>query len=101
MPNETSEMPEGTDKQATRTARAKMTLNTVTISKYGDKEMRSFKFNPVYSQDPESENKKFWDASPSGELNLGVVNQQVWPIFEVGEEYYLDITHVPKEGHTS
>lgn len=98
MPNETNEFKDEQGKPAATTARAKMTLNTVTIQKYGDKEMRSFKFNPVYSQDPNSENKKFWDASPSGELNLGVVNQQVWSIFdEVGAEYYLDITKAPKK----
>jgi hypothetical protein len=54
--------------------------------------MRTLVFSPVYSQDPESENKKFWDASPQGEVRLGTVNPEAWKQFELGQEYYLDFT---------
>jgi hypothetical protein len=47
---------------------------------------------PVYSDDPEHENKKFWDATPSGELKMYINNPQAIGFFEVGHEYYLDFT---------
>jgi hypothetical protein len=53
-------------------------------------EMRTIAMSPVYSSDPNSENKKFWDASPSGELKLGTVNAAAWEQFELGGEYYID-----------
>jgi hypothetical protein len=42
-------------------------------------EMRTLVFNPVYGNgDPNHENTKFWQASPSGELQLGTVNPEAW-----------------------
>lgn len=43
---------------------------------------------PVYSDKPESENKRFWDATPSGRLEFGMIKEGS---FQVGKEYYLDI----------
>jgi hypothetical protein len=59
---------------------------------YESVEMRSFYFHPAYSSDPSSENAKFWQASPNGELRMGVVNQGVWPLFKLGQDYYLDFS---------
>jgi len=59
-------------------------------------EKRTLNFTPVYSDDPESENRKFWDASPSGSLQLGVVNREAWDHFELGKSYYLDFTEAPE-----
>src|SRR5574343_1440901 len=53
-------------------------------------EMRTISLNPVYSNNPDDENRKFWDASPSGEIKLGVINPQAWPYFELGAEYYVE-----------
>jgi hypothetical protein len=50
---------------------------------------RYFVFNGVFSDDPESENKMFQEASPSIEFKLGCSNPAV--DFEPGREYYLDI----------
>lgn len=55
-------------------------------------EKRTLNFTPVYSDDPASENKAFWDATPSGSLQLGVVNPEAWKHFEIGKAYYLDFT---------
>lgn len=49
-------------------------------------------FRPVYSADPNHENKKFWDATPTGSLTLGTIKQVPW---EVGKECYVDITPAP------
>lgn len=53
-------------------------------------EKRTLNFTPVSSGSPE--NTPFWDATPSGSLQLGVVNQEAWKEFELGKEYYLDFT---------
>lgn len=47
---------------------------------------------PVVSSEPDSENSKFFAATPSGQLMLGVVNEKAAEQFEVGKEYYLDFT---------
>jgi hypothetical protein len=51
---------------------------------------KSVLLTPVYSSDPNSENKAFWQATPSGSLNLTWVNKNVE--FMPGKEYYIDIT---------
>jgi hypothetical protein len=55
--------------------------------------MRSIKLTAVYANnDPNHENSKFWDASPSGTLELQVVNPAAAEMFEAGKSYYLDFT---------
>jgi len=49
-----------------------------------------FEFHPVYSDDENSENKKFWEATPSGKLEFQCLNPDVK--FEAGKEYYIDIS---------
>ena len=80
--------------------RAKFRLNSYTTELYdkwdGNKsvgllEKRTLNFTPVYGTGSE-ENKAFWDATPSGSLQLGVVNQAAWSEFELGKTYYLDFT---------
>jgi hypothetical protein len=38
------------------------------------------------------ENKKFFSATPSGKLEIGVMNPEAAKKFEVGISYYLDFT---------
>lgn len=80
--------------------RAKFIVNRVERSFYGygdnKKEISTVVLTPVSSQDPESENKKFWEATPSGEVKLGTINQAAADYFELGEEYYLDFTKAEK-----
>lgn len=55
-------------------------------------EMRTIKMSPVYhNNDPEHENTKFWDATPSGSFELGTVNPEAWKHLELGKTYYIDI----------
>lgn len=49
----------------------------------------SYAFEPVYSEDKESENAKFFKFTPSGKLELGCTNGHG---FEVGKEYYIDVS---------
>ncbi len=74
------QLPEGKDEQGR------------TIYRSETVEKRTVKLAPVYSQDPDSENRAFWDATPTGKLELGVINPEAWTLFDLGGEYYLDIT---------
>lgn len=54
-------------------------------------EMQTLVFSPVYGNgDPNHENTKFWQASPSGEIKLGTVNPEAWKAFQLDHEYYID-----------
>lgn len=52
------------------------------------KEQRTVVFHPVYGNS--EENKKFFEATPTGEIKLGIINQEAWPFFELDKEYYVD-----------
>lgn len=54
-------------------------------------EMWTVRLNSVYGNgDPEHENTKFWQASPSGSIQLSMVNQAAAEVFELGKDYYVD-----------
>ena len=80
--------------------RAKFRLNSYTTELHdrwvdnkcvGQEEKRTLNFTPVYGTGSE-ENKAFWNATPTGSLQLGIVNQAAWSQFELGKSYYLDFT---------
>ena len=52
--------------------------------------MTSLVFQPV-AGDTE-ENKKFWDATPLGRIELSIVNPEAIKEFEILKEYYVDFT---------
>lgn len=41
------------------------------------------------------ENESFWRYTPAGELSLHIDNPAALDQFEMGKEYYLDITEAP------
>lgn len=47
------------------------------------------KMTPVYSDKPDSENKKFWEFTPNGLFEMQAIHEGM---FEPGREYYIDIT---------
>lgn len=53
-------------------------------------EVQTIKFYPV--TDGSEENKKFFENTPQGVLELGVVNLEAAKFFELEKEYYLDFT---------
>jgi hypothetical protein len=57
---------------------------------------RRIVMKPVYSEDPNHENKQFWDATPSGELTMVIQNPRAAEFFTPGQEYYIDFTHPSK-----
>ncbi len=60
------------------------------IEKTGNEWGSHIKMIPVYSAS--EENKKFFEATPSGMIELGVVNPEAAKQFEQGKEYYIDIS---------
>lgn len=68
--------------------RAKMTC-TKTVDESG---MAHINLIPVYSDHPDSENKAFSDATPSGRLYLAIApGKPAADNFENGKTYYVDI----------
>lgn len=55
-----------------------------------NKKVGSLEFIPV--TDNSEENKKFFDATPYGKIEVGTVNQAVIDSLNLGEEYYVIIT---------
>lgn len=50
------------------------------------------KFAAVYGNDQNHENRKFWSATPSGTIEMQVMNQDAAKQFQYGKEYYVDFT---------
>ena len=47
----------------------------------------AYQLNPVYGGE---ENRAYWEATPSGSLNLSIIKSK-GKLFEVGKEYHVDI----------
>ena len=75
-----------------KTVRAKFKVGFVEDQSYEGKKQSLIRMYPVYSDDPNSENKTFTDATPSGELSLLITVPETAAFFEPDQEYYLDIT---------
>ena len=79
--------------RAVRDANGKVARDENGRERYEACEIRTLVFRPVYGNgDPNHENTKFWTATPSGELKLGMVSPEAWSKFELGKEYYLDFS---------
>ena len=57
-------------------------------------EMQTIDMVPVYDANPDSENHKFWVATPSGHIKLSTVSAEAGSYFELDKEYYIDFTKV-------
>lgn len=51
--------------------------------------LKTVRLSPVYDSNPESENGKYWQATPSGSIELGTINEDAAKQFEVGKDYYI------------
>lgn len=71
--------------------RAKFTVSSKEerMSYNGTKET-VVKLRPVTSGS--KENEEFYKYTPSGNVDLGTINQEAADFFEFGKEYYLDFT---------
>lgn len=48
--------------------------------------------SPVYSNDPNSENKAFWEATPNGKIEMTINNLAAFDQFQPGDSFYVDFT---------
>lgn len=65
-------------------------------SKIGAEEIRTVKLSVVYNDT--EENKKFFKWTPTGSIQIGMLNKAAWEQFPLGAEVYVDFTLVePKE----
>ena len=72
------------------TVRAKFKVNRIERSLWKPGvEVQTIVLQPVYSNDPASGNAKFYHATPSGEIRLGVVSAEAAAAFELEGEYYV------------
>lgn len=75
------------------TVRAKFKVQSVTVTAHWQKDkghVGTVKLAPVTGDSPE--NKTFYDATPSGSIDLGTINQAALALFEIGREFYVDFT---------
>jgi len=56
------------------------------------KEVQNIKLSPVYDNNKDSENGKFYAATPSGKIELITVNPEAGNQFELDKQYYIDFT---------
>ena len=52
---------------------------------------KTLKFSAVADNDPNSENHKFWEYTPSGQLEFCCAKTAAVAGMTVGEDYYIDI----------
>ena len=73
--------------------RAKFKVDQITQTQTG----RTILMSPVYSNDEKSENKQFWQWTPSGKIEMAITNPSAFNQFELGKEYYIDFSAAPTE----
>jgi hypothetical protein len=74
------------------TVRAKFKVQSITTTGRwnGPGLMGTVKLQPVSSGS--EENKKFYEATPSGSIDLGTINEEALKQFVIGREFYVDFT---------
>ncbi|AFY34866.1 hypothetical protein Cal7507_4497 [Calothrix sp. PCC 7507] len=76
--------------------RAKFLVESVTNHPCGG---NTVKMRPVHTDS--KENKSFWQATPSGNLEMYINNPNAATFFASGAEYYIDFTQVDSSGDSS
>ena len=74
----------------TPTVRAKFHVTSIEASLSGNTEMKTVKLSPVCSGS--EENKQFFKWTPSGRIELGVLNGDAAKAFNLGQEFFVDFT---------
>lgn len=79
------------------TVRAKFKVQSITETEGG---LKTANLHPVYgnSGDPNDENTKFFKATPSGQIQLGVMNDMASRHFKPAREFYVDFTPCDEAG---
>ncbi len=81
------------------TVRAKFKVHEIATHSYGGKLAKTVKLQPVVrDDDPQSENTKFWQSTPTGRIELGTINMDAATQFEINGEYYVTFEPVEPAG---
>lgn len=73
--------------------RAKFRCDNIEPAQVGDNPPATIRLSPVTSGSPE--NESFYKFTPGGSLVLGTINAEAVKQFEVGKDYYVDISPAP------
>lgn len=76
-----------------KTLRAKFNCQVVESDEYQE----TVKLSAVYGSDEKDneENNQFSEATPWGDLQMGISNPAAKGFFEEGKNYYMDFTQAP------
>lgn len=79
--------------------RCKMLCNTLAQRSHGNGHVGiQIELGAVYSNDPQSENKSFADATPTASLKMDISpGRPAAAYFQIGKEYYVDIHEAPPQ----
>ena len=58
-------------------------------------EMINVVLDPVYSTNPQHENRRFWDSTPCGKIEMAIRSKGAADQLELGKEYFVDFTEAP------
>lgn len=75
--------------------RAKMKLNTITKTEYGEKLEFSAVCASTYPEDGTDENNTYAKFTPSAKIEIDVRNPALFGKFEAGKAFYIDFTETP------
>lgn len=82
------------------TTRCKARVLKVEKHEQGDPRYHSARIqlgSPPYDPNPESENGRFFSATPWIDMTIGVVNMAAAEMFKEGQDVFVDFTPVPTE----
>lgn len=74
-------------------SRCKARVSKVEKNAYGEGYMIALG-SPPYDPDPESENGKFFEATPAIQMQLGLLNEGALEAFPEGKDVYVTFTPV-------
>ena len=77
--------------------RAMFTVNDVLERKGADGSVMSqiVRLNPVYENNPDHPNYKFWKATPTGSMEMTINNPAAFDFFVSGRKYLLSFEQTP------
>jgi hypothetical protein len=68
--------------------RAKFNVTSITQFQGGSRSVKLGAVTSVWSD----EDKSFWNATPSGTIEITISNPDAYELFEVGKPYYVDFS---------
>jgi hypothetical protein len=80
------------NKTMSKPMRAKMQIQSITVTGYSEVVAMS----AVYGGSTNDEDNSFAKTTPSGKIELTIVNKELHGVYKPGDTFYVDFTPVPK-----